>query len=494
MLGAAAMAALPGRAQGTMQRAPAAGPTARASAQDADALFRALDAQIEAAMAEYHIPGVAVGVFYQGQEYLRGYGVTNVDYPQPVDGDTLFRIGSITKTFTGTTVMRLVEQGLLDLDAPVRTYLPGLRLTDESVAARVTLRQCLNHSAGWLGDCFSDFGRGADALTRYVAGMAELPQLTPLGQVFSYNNAAIVLAGHVIETVVGQPYEDVVRQQLLDPLGLEHTYFFSDEIVGYNLAASHVVEADQPVVQPALWRLWRTLDPTGGLIASTRDLLRYARFHLSDGATADAPLLSPATLRAMRTDLGPGGTMETDFDGVGVTWFQRSTADGVPVYKHTGDWPGQAAGVLFVPARGFAMTVLTNATSGMPLRDELMFADNGPLHQFTGLRYPPAVPQVLAAVRLAPYEGRYWAEVIAPPPGDAAETWFELTAREGRLDVQMLAGEVALTAKLAFYRDNYARILDSNGAPVVLRADFVPGPDGRIAWFRFGGRLHARRG
>jgi CubicO group peptidase (beta-lactamase class C family) len=160
------------------------------------------------------------------------------------------------------------------------------------------------------------------------------------------------------------------------PLGLEHTHFFFDEIVGYNVAASHTVEADRPVVQPALWHLWRTLDPTGGLIASTRDLLRYARFHLSDGATVDPPVLSPTTLRAMRTDRGPGGTVEADFDGVGVTWFQRNTADGVPVFKHTGDRPGQAAGVLFVPARGFALTVLTNATSGMPLRDELMFADD----------------------------------------------------------------------------------------------------------------------
>src|SRR5829696_2821569 len=119
VLEAAATAMLPGPAQGAMQSSPAAGSAAVSGAQDADTLLRALDTQIEAAMAEYHIPGVAVGVLYQGQEYVRGYGVTNVDYPQPVDGDTLFRIGSINKTFTGTTVMRLVEQGLLDLDAPV---------------------------------------------------------------------------------------------------------------------------------------------------------------------------------------------------------------------------------------------------------------------------------------------------------------------------------------------------------------------------------------
>jgi hypothetical protein len=323
--------------------------------------------------------------------------------------------------------------------------------------------------------------------------MIELPQLTPLGHVYAYNNAAVVLAGHVIETVAGQPYEDVVRSQILDPLGMDHTHFFSDEIVGYNVAASHTLDGDRPVVQPGLWPLWRSLDPTGGLISSTRDLMRYVRFHLSDGATAEPPVMSPAALRAMRTDLGPGGTMTADFDGIGVNWFQRSTSDGVPIYEHTGDWPAQASGALFVPARGFGLTVLTNATTGMALRDELLFSDDGPLEWFTGLRYPPAVPQRRSDAELAPYEGRYWAQVIAPPPGDAAETWFEFTARDGLLAGQMLAGEVIQPVEMAFYRDHYARILDPQGEPVILRTDFIPGPDGRMAWLRFGGRLHARR-
>src|SRR5262245_7169670 len=180
-LGAAATAVLPGLAQGAHRRTPVAGIAAVPFAQDAEALFRALDAKIQAAMAEHQIPGVAVGVYYQGQEYVRGYGVTNVDYPQPVDGDTLFRIGSTTKTFTGTTVMRLVEQGLLDLDAPVRTYLPDFQTADPAVAARVTLRQLLNHSAGWRGDDFEDTGPGDDALARCVVGMARLPQVKPRG-------------------------------------------------------------------------------------------------------------------------------------------------------------------------------------------------------------------------------------------------------------------------------------------------------------------------
>lgn len=173
------------------------------SAGEAESLFRELDAKIEAGMAKHHIPGVAIGVLYQGEEYVRGYGVTNVDAPAPVDGDTLFRIASTTKTFTGTAVMRLVEQGVLDLSDPVRRHLPEFRVEDEAASARVTLRQCLNHSAGWVGDDEQDFGRGDDALARYVASMRELPQLTPPGAQFAYNNTAFDVAGHVVEAVTG---------------------------------------------------------------------------------------------------------------------------------------------------------------------------------------------------------------------------------------------------------------------------------------------------
>jgi CubicO group peptidase (beta-lactamase class C family) len=327
-------------------------------------------------MAEYHVPGVAVGIFYDGQEYVRGYGVTNVDYPQPVDGDTLFRIASITKTFTGTTVMRLVEQGLLDLDARVRTYLPDFRVADEIASERVMLRECLNHSAGWLGDYSLDFGRGEDALARYVASMANLPQLTPPGTQFAYSNSALAVAGRVIEVVTGQTYEDAVRKVVLEPLGLDHTRFFTDEVAGYPMAGSHNVVDEKAVFGPELWYWPRIGHPSGGLISSARDLLRYARFHLGDGRAPDGtPLLTPASLAAMRSHPGPGGTLGFELDGFGVAFELRRTAEGIHVIGHSGDVPGQHSSFMFVPERDFALTLLTNSESGPRLISRL-FADD----------------------------------------------------------------------------------------------------------------------
>jgi CubicO group peptidase (beta-lactamase class C family) len=320
-----------------------------------DALLGELNAKITAGMQNYAIPGVALGMIHNGTTYIKGYGITNVDYPVPVDQDTLFRIGSNTKTVTGTAVMRLVEKGKLDLEARVREYLPDFATSQPSGARQVTLRRLLNHSAGWLGEYYANMGRGDDALARYAAGMAQLPQQTPPGEVFAYNNAAIALGGRVIEAATGSTYEEAVRQLVIDPLRMNHSRFFSDEIVGFNVAAPHNIVDGEPVVDASFWHVPRTLHPTGGLISSVRDLLRYARFHLGDGRAPDGTrLLKKNSLIAMRSDPGPGGTMYVELDGMGVTWHLRPSNEGVRIVQHGGSWVGQYSGVIMVPERGFA--------------------------------------------------------------------------------------------------------------------------------------------
>src|SRR5438552_18718621 len=103
-------------------------------------------------MAQHHVPGVAIGILHEGDEDIAAYGVTNIEHPLPVDADTLFQIASITKTITATIVMRLVERGALDLDAPVRRYIPEFRVRDEYAPSRATLPHPRPHPGGWLGD------------------------------------------------------------------------------------------------------------------------------------------------------------------------------------------------------------------------------------------------------------------------------------------------------------------------------------------------------
>jgi CubicO group peptidase (beta-lactamase class C family) len=441
-------------------------------------------------MAKYAIPGVAVGLLCRDFEYVNGFGVTDIDDPVPVDGDTVFRVASTTKTFTGTAIMRLVERGLLDLDRTVRSYLPGFHTADAAASARVTVREALNHSAGWLGDYFLDTGTGDDALALYVAGMSRLPQLTAPGKVFAYNNAALALAGRLIEVVTGVPYERAVQTLITGPLGLGHSRFFLEDLPGASVAISHVFdESGNLVPSPAAFAVPRSLDAAGGLISSARDQLRWARFHLGDGRIpgGGGRLLSPRSMHTMQSHPGPGGTLFVELDGAGVAWMLRPTAEGPKVVQHGGDWAGEHSGFLMVPERGFALTVLTNSDTGPLLLAEL-FAGDWALRRFAGVHNLPAVPRALPDAALAAYTGSFTGEEFGFD-GLPVEVPLESVADAGQLSVRYEGLELL---RLAFYRKDYVVVLNADGTDTFSRANFVRGRDGTVDWLRFGGRLYRR--
>ena len=478
----------PGLAAGP---SPPPGPGGPSAAAGRD-LLSWLDGRIADGMARHAIPGAAVGVWYRGHQHLRGFGVTDTRRRVPVEPDTLFRIGSTTKTFTGTAIMRLADAGRLGLDTEVRRYLPGFGPPPGAEA--VTVLQLLNHTAGWLGDDFHDTGRGWDALPRYLARMRTLPQLTRPGEVFAYNNAAYAVAGRLIEQVCGQTYERAVRDLLLRPLGLRHSFFFSDEIIGQHVAAPHVPVRGKPVLMPGLWRVPRSINAAGGLMSSAADQLRWARFHLGDGRAPDgAPLLSPGALTAMRSQAGPGGTLVTELTGMGVSWMLRPTAQGVHVLQHGGHWPGQVSGLLLVPGHQFALTLLTNSESGNLLVNDL-FARDGALRLFTGLANLPAAERRLSPAELAPYLGGYTLQQVDAAGRLVDQPAETVTACEGGL--QLSAGQ-APPLLLTFYESpagpDHVLVKDASGAPTGLRGDFIRDPGGRVRWLRLSGRLHRHR-
>lgn len=201
-----------------------------------------------------------------------------------------------------------------------------------------------------------------------------------------------------------------MRELLLDPLGLAHSRFFSDQIIGFNIAAPHVLADGKPKLDSEAWPIERAGNSNGGLISSIRDQLAYARFHLGAGRARDGRrLMSRRSLVAMRSDPGPGGTLIVELEAMGVSWMLRPSAQGVRIVQHGGDVPGERSGFMFVPARGFALTVLTNSDGGVRLLGEL-FADDWALRRFAGLTNLPAIRRKLPARPLAPFEGRYSAQ------------------------------------------------------------------------------------
>ena len=366
-----------------------------------------IEAGVAQAARELGVPGVAVGVDHGGERDIVTYGVTSVDRGRPVDEATLFQIGSTAKTFTATAIMVLVEQKLIDLDQPVRRYLPELRLRDAGTAETLTVGQLLNHTAGWDGgDAWTDTGEGDDALECAVALLADLPQQFAPGTGASYNNAAFVLAGRVVEKVTGETYERALARLILDPLGLRQTMTSLNEIMTRPFALGHrthgSTDGTLSVCRP--WSDPRGYLPAGARLASSlADQLAWARFQLGDGRAPDGTrLLSEHRLRAMHApttshELLPGVR-------VGIGWMLREI-DGVRLVEHHGDVSGQHSTVTVVPERDFAIVVLTNSSpDGRELAERIV---RRTLETRLGLVERTPEPLVLGPDELAPYAGTY---------------------------------------------------------------------------------------
>jgi CubicO group peptidase (beta-lactamase class C family) len=440
------------------------------------------------------VPGVAVGVYHAGHEQYAFSGVTSIENPLAVDERTLFQIGSTGKTYTATALLRLVERGLVDLDAPVRRYVPELRLKDEGVAAAVTVLQLLNHTAGWQGDLMEGTGDGDDALARYVQKMADLEQEFPLGTSVAYNNASLSLAGRIIEKLTGKTYEQAMRELIFEPLGLEQSFFFPNEIMTRRFAVGHSQRADGTISTARPWALPRNANPAGGISATAPDQIAWARFHLGDGRAPDGTrVLAGEWLERMRqpTVQTPGSALG---DAIGISWMLRDV-DGVRLVSHGGDTLGQHSAFVMVPEREFAIAIATNCgPNGSQLNEELV---RWALEAYLGVVDRDPEPVALSPEDLAEYAGTY--ETIATVSRISAEgggLLLEVEIKPEALAQLVEAGEEPPAAQppfpLGMLPGPGDRYIVSDGPAKGMRGYFVRDASGAIESVHVGGRLATR--
>lgn len=439
---------------------------------------------------DLEVPGVAAGVYVDGEEIYAFHGVTSVENPLPVDDHTLFQFGSTGKTFTATAVLRLAEEGRVDLDAPVRRYVPELKLKDDDVAERVTVLQLFNHTAGWDGDLIVDTGNGDDALARYVERMATIEQVSPLGSTVSYNNASLSLAGRLIEKVTEKVYEDAMRDLVLAPLGLDDTLFFANDVMTRRFAVGHTRHDDGRITVNRPWALPRSAHPAGGMSAPAADQIAWARFHLGDGSARDGSrLLSEEMLQRMKE---PTADMRGSAlgDYVGISWLLRDV-DGARLVSHGGTTNGQHSDFVMVPARNFAVISMANCGPNGPELNHLL--TKWALEHFLGLREEEPEPLVLDDGTLAAYTGTY--ETIAAICVITAEGGRLVARTEHKPEMAAALGDVdeeqppIPLALIAGAGDPY---IVPEGPAKGMRGYFSRDAEGRVNGVHLGGRLAER--
>jgi len=463
--------------------------TAPAAQAPPKSRFDAITALAEAKMREYRVPGIAIGIIDNGVVSTRGLGLTNVEDPLPVTDHTVFPIASISKTFAATAMLRLVEQGKVDLKAPVRKYLPEFKVRDEAVSREVTVWNLLTHTAGWEGQV-SGPERGEDTLRNFVATvMPDLMQVAPPTAAWSYNNAGFSVSGRLIEAVTGTSINRAMRDLVFTPLGLAHAGTTAGDFIANRFAAGHANRGDAPAT------LQRPFSPSvsvtaGGIGVCITDLLAYAKFHLGDGTGANGErVLSRASLELMRT--AQLHKQSTD-DDIGVAWHLRNVGP-IRVAAHGGTLAGHILLLEIVPERNFAIGILTNAQNGWRLIQDVerealkayhgaTFAKNQAIAHRGLVETLPNVEPLATQPDPAPYVGKYLRPMNA----------VVVRVEAGRLIVQEVpnTGEPRPAMPIAFFGPDRAVVTDGNDRGQSI--EFVRDAGGAVRWVRVVGRVAVR--
>ena len=426
-------------------------------------------------MEEWSVPGLALGILDDGQVEAWGFGVTSIETGQPVTADTLFQVGSITKVFTATVIMQLVDEGRLDLDAPLRRVLPSFRLEDGAAAEAVTPRHLLTHTGGFYGDRFTDFGPGDDALANALAEFHTLRQYTPPGEEWAYCNTGFQALGAVIETLSETAVEQTIRERLLKPLGLDRSFFFAHEAITYPVAVGHNRSPGKELAVARPYPLIRAMNAAGAIIGTVGDLLRFAAFHMSDGTADGTRVLSEASVQAMQTRQTAAGL--SDYWGLG---WSLDVIDGQTLAGHGGSTNGFRAKLSLLPGQGLALAVLTNGNGGRPVARAL---ETWFLERYAGLRRPEPTPLTLSLEALSRFAGHY----------RGPTSRIDVTVNRSGLQIDMVTtnpftGEETIVPPQQIVPVGGRRFILADGESVGEPVDFLGG-DETPRFMRYHGRL-----
>ncbi len=348
-----------------------ASPARSAEPDPAAAMKKSLegfDAVIEKTIGDFKVPGLAIAVVKDGKViYSRGFGRRDVEKTQPVTPHTLFAIGSCTKAFTTFVMGTLVNEGKLEWDTPVRTYLPGLRMSDPIATESITPRNLVTHRSGLpRHDLFwyNTHRTGQDVFAR----LAHFEATEPLRSKFQYNNMMFMLAGYLVEKVDGRPWDEAVRARIFQPIGMDSSNFsVLDSQKADDFARPY--DEQEGTVRVIPFRDITSVGPAGSINSSVADMARWVAVHTHGGRIDGKTIISPAVLNDLHTPqmtLGqPSSKKEISPASYAMGWMVN-TYRGHRRVHHGGAIDGFTANTCLFPDDGMGLVILTNK-SGTPL-------------------------------------------------------------------------------------------------------------------------------
>ncbi len=357
-------------------------------------LLKRLKERAEDGLKKYQTPSVGIGIIKDGKVvFSGGFGLRDMKNKLPVDGQTNYMIGSCSKAFTAALIGVLVSEGKLDLDTPIRKYVPEVRFYDDLVTRDVTLRDIMSHRTGLPRHDMSKYGTETSR-AESVKVLADVKPNKPFRHTFQYNNICFVLAGYIIEKVTGMTWEKALDKYIFKPLGMNRSYAFMKlfkEDPNHALPYGHkgprfaptgikTIDYTSDKLENYEKGIGLAIGPAGSIESCTDDMLKWVQFFLDNGKVGKKQLIKPEVMAELvkpNTFIYEGfGEMTrqaglSTFTGYALGWFVEIYR-GVKIIYHGGNIDGYSANTGFVPSLNLGFGIYTNM-DGTYLRDVLLY-------------------------------------------------------------------------------------------------------------------------
>ncbi|MEV5742558.1 serine hydrolase domain-containing protein [Microbispora rosea] len=374
-----------------------------------DNALHTVEAQIREQAAAYcetgNVPGFVAGVHHAGEQVVVAHGTANAAIGAPMVEDTGFLFGSVTKVLTTTLVLQQVDRGVLDLDTPVVKHLPDFALAAPGAADKILVRHLISHTNGIDADLFFPDAKGRDALKSYVHGLASgCGTLFEPGEMLSYSNGGMIVAGRLLEAVTGVPFPDLLARDIYAPVGMKDSGVSAEQAILRSTAIGHFPDPRTLAARPTgMFMLPDTWGPAGGTpIGTIADLLAFGRTHLAGGLSpSGARVLSAGSTALMQQVAYDMATPNVPPMGLG--WVRYPFGD-TTVLAMSGASPGGVSILCVVPEHDLVFAAYGNTPGAIVLHDQIL---RRLLSEHLGVRIPPLIAEPEQDVDLTPYVGTY---------------------------------------------------------------------------------------
>lgn len=357
------------------------------------ASYKDIDDYIDKQLEALNIPGASLAIIEGNQiVHMKGFGVASPagEVPTP---QTPFFICSLTKSFTSLAVMQLVEAGKIDLDAPVKYYLPWFTHGDPQAAAQIKVRLLnqtsgLTQTTGWVA--LANFDNSPDASEKQARALATFKPNRPAGAEFEYSNMNYNLLGLIIEAASGENYANYVQSHIFAPLDMIHTYTSKAVAKQNGISSGYISWFGFPVPVPDLPEPSGSLS-SGQIISSAEDMAHYLIAQLNDGRYGGVQILSPQGIAEIHSPAVNATSMGVSMGDYGMGWFITKTNQGSQIW-HDGTCPDYFSFMALLPKQNSGMVLLINANEMIMNFLGLVQIGTGVASRLTGVQPAESIP------------------------------------------------------------------------------------------------------